>query len=112
MLGSNLGGEIINWLGRVQQMSILFAAGLFLVSAFAVVYSAHMTRQMYGSLQTLQSRQDDLDSEYEKLLLEQSAWADYNRVDRLAREELKMMAPLTKDFVIVRSGHAGQPGGW
>ena len=111
MFGSNLVGEIIAWLGRAQQVSILFVAVLFLVSAFGVVYSAHMTRQMYGSLQTLQSDQDDLDNEYGKLILEQSAWADYTRVEQLAREELKMIAPLAKDLVVVRSGRAKQAGG-
>lgn len=112
MFGPNLGREIISWLGRVQQISILSAGVLFLVSALGVVYSAHTTRQMYGSLQTLQSNQDDLDSEYEKLLLEQSAWANYTRVEQLAREELKMIAPLAKDLVLVGSDRTGQNGGW
>ena len=40
------------------------------------------------SLQTEQHASDTLDSEYEKLLLEQSVWAGYNRVDQLARETL------------------------
>ena len=111
MSGSNLAGEVINWLGRAQQISILLLVVLFLVSSLGVIYSSHMTRQMYRSLQTLQSNQDDLDSEYEKLILEQSAWADYTRVDQLAREELKMIAPLPKDLVVVRFGHANQTEG-
>jgi cell division protein FtsL len=110
MPGSGLAGEIFDWLGRSQQILVLLAVVLFLVSAIGVVYSAHMTRQLYGSMQVLQSDQDDLDSEYEKLLLEQSAWADYTRVDQLAREELNMTPPSPKDFVLVHSGRVG-PGG-
>ena len=106
MAGSNLGRDIVAWLGRAQQVSMLFVIVLFLISSLAVIYSAHMTRQMYGSLQILQSDQDDLDSEYEKLLLEQSAWADYTRVHQLAREELKMAAPSAKELMIVESGFA------
>jgi cell division protein FtsL len=45
---------------------------------------------------------DNLDSEYEKLLLEQSAWADYTRVDRVSRDELGMKPPLAKNMVIVK----------
>ncbi len=37
-----------------------------------------------------------------KLLLEQSAWADYTRVDRVSRDELGMKPPLAKNMVIVK----------
>ncbi|MDZ7686879.1 MAG: cell division protein FtsL [Gammaproteobacteria bacterium] len=59
------------------------------------------TRQQYAEIQQLERTQDHLDSEYEKLLLEQSAWADYARVDRISREELGMTSPAAKDIVVV-----------
>jgi len=35
-------------------------------------------------------------------LLEQSAWAGYNRVDQLAREELHMQTPRQANLVLMR----------
>ena len=111
MFGSNLAEEFVAWLVRSEQLVMISVVLIFLASSIAVVYSSHMTRQMYSSLQTLQHSQDDLDSEYEKLLLEQSAWADYTRVDRLAREKLKMSAPPADELVVVKAGRPYTTGG-
>lgn len=92
----------VHWLSAWNQLSVVLLAAVVVSSALAVIYSAHMTRQMYAQLQSLQKEQDDLDSQYEKLLLEQSAWADFARVDRVAREELNMKEPGPNDLVIVR----------
>lgn len=73
-----------------------------LVSALSVIYASHATRALYASLQTEQHASDTLDSEYEKLLLEQSVWAGYNRVDQLAREALQMSSPGQTNFLVVR----------
>ncbi|MEX2489737.1 MAG: cell division protein FtsL [Pseudomonadales bacterium] len=92
----------VRWLTAWKQFSVVILVLIVVSSAIAVVYSAHMTRQMYAQLQVLQKKQDDLDSEYEKLLLEKSAWGDYARVDRVAREELEMKQPGSEDLVVVR----------
>ena len=68
----------------------------------AVIYASHATRARYASLQTEQHASDTLDSEYEKLLLEQSVWAGYNRVDQLARETLQMRSPDQTNLLVVR----------
>ena len=94
--------EVFEWLMRFEQLSVLMILLVLLVSSVGVFYSSHMTRQMYRSLQVLQQDRDDLDSEYEKLLLEQSAWADYTRVDQLAREDLHMSPPTRSNLYVVR----------
>ncbi|XOV87295.1 MAG: cell division protein FtsL [Pseudomonadota bacterium] len=85
-----------------HQLSVGLLLGLVFLSALGVVYSSHQTRQLYSALQEQQRQQDYLDSEYEKLLLEQSAWADYTRVDQLSREELNMLSPDPTSIVVVR----------
>ncbi len=102
MFRSFLVGNLLVWLSRIQHLTIILIIFVFLGSSIGVIYSAHLTRQMYAELQTLQSDQDDLDSEYEKLLLEQSAWADYTRVDQLAREELAMTIPSRQNLIVVK----------
>lgn len=75
---------------------------LFVVSAVGVAFSAHETRNMYRDLQRLEKSHDDLEHEYEKLLLEQSAWADYTRLNELAVGELEMQPPATEEMVVLR----------
>ena len=49
----------------------------------------------------LQQEQDNLQSEYEKLLLEQSALANNGRVYQVARGELNMIPPALSKIVLV-----------
>jgi len=102
MKGMSLLSETIEWMARRDQIPVGILLATVVVSAIAVVYSAHVTRELYSELQSMQKRQDNLDNEYEKLLLEQGAWADYARVDQLAREDLDMKQSEASDLVIVR----------
>lgn len=92
--------KIYFWSPAGRRGMVLLA--IFLVSALAVIYAAHATRARYASLQSEQHVSDNLDSEYEKLLLEHSVWAGYNRVDQLARETLQMRSPDQTNLLIVR----------
>ncbi len=93
--------KLVSWLLEWNQLSVLAALVLVFVSALGVVYASFETRRSYAEIQELVRDQDNLDSEYEKLLLEQSAWADYSRVDQISREELQMASPSAKDIVVV-----------
>jgi cell division protein FtsL len=85
------------WPGRI---SILI--GFVLLSSIGVILASFETRALYSQLQVEEHVSDNLDSEYERLLLEQSAWAGYHRVDQLAREELQMRSPGQSNFVLMR----------
>ena len=74
----------------------------FVFSALGVAYASYETRNMYRDLQQLEKDHDDLEHEYERLLLEQSAWADYTRLNQLAREELAMAPPDSDNLVVLR----------
>lgn len=94
--------QLINW---ILDPKVVFAVALSFITVFSalgVSYSSHQTRNMYRDLQQLEKDQDDLDHEYEKLLLEQSAWADYTRLNELARGELEMMPPAADELVVIR----------
>ena len=93
--------RIVVWLSRVERLAVAVLVLLVLVSSLGVALSAHQTRQMYARLQEIGLKRDNLDSEYEKLLLEQSAWADYTRIDRVSRTEMNMRAPVLNNMVIV-----------
>lgn len=101
MIADSLLFRTLSWLLAWQQVLIAALIGLLVVSSLAVALSAHETRQLYSQLQVLGQERDNLDSEYEKLLLEQSAWADYSRIDQVSREQLHMLAPTSKSIVVV-----------
>lgn len=100
-LGDNPTSKIVVWLTAWPQISVCLMIAVLVCSSLAVVYSAHVTRKLYAELQTLQGERDFLDSEYEKLLLEQSAWANYSRVDQVSRDELGMASPDAADVIVV-----------
>jgi len=100
-VGQNLTVSAVRWMLMWRQLSVAGLLILVLVSALGVTLSAHITRQLFAAMQTASLKSDELDSEYEKLLLELSAWSGYSRLDQLAREELHMKTPLTQNMVIV-----------
>lgn len=74
---------------------------LVLVSALAVVASTHQTRNQVDRLETLRRDAAELQVVWGQYMLEQSTWAAYGRVERLAREELTMYLPGADDIVMV-----------
>ena len=94
--------QLFAWVLAPKPIIVMSLGMLLTCSALGVAYSSHMTRNMYRDLQSLEKDHDDLSHEYEKLLLEQSAWADYTRLDQLARDELAMSAPGGLDTVVLK----------
>jgi len=102
VIRDSLLGKLITWLSGWTQISAGLLLVVLITSALAVIYSVHLTRQQYSELQELQAARDYLDSEYERLLLEQSAWADYSRIDQLSRDALRMHPPEPQALIVVR----------
>ena len=94
--------QLLNWARQpATLLGSVLVVGLVL-SSLGVSYASHMTRNMYRDLQALEKHHDDLEHEYEKLLLEESAWADYTRLDQLAHSELGMSAPTPEETVVLQ----------
>jgi cell division protein FtsL len=94
--------QLMHWFFSPRPIAGAFLCGLLVVSSLGVAYSSHQTRNMYRDLQQLEKDHDDLEHEYEKLLLEHSAWADYTRLNELAQDKLQMTAPETGEVVVLR----------
>lgn len=82
---------------------IMLVAVLIMVSALAVIEMRHRNRQVFAELQALQTAHDQLNIEWDQLLLEQGAWSEHRRVENLARTRLGMAAPRPDQIVILRS---------
>jgi len=72
-----------------------------LASAAAAVYSKYRARELFVELEQLNSSRDELDAEWGRLQLEQSAWSAYAFVERVASERLHMSIPDSRDIEIL-----------
>lgn len=70
-------------------------------SGLGVVYAKHEARKAFTALQGLSAERDQLDIEWDRLLLEQSTWATHARIEQISRERLKMRVPDPAQIVIV-----------
>jgi cell division protein FtsL len=70
-------------------------------SSLGVIYAKHEARNRFNELQQLTKARDDLDIEWAQLQLEQSTWATHGRVERVARDELRMVIPQAGDLRVV-----------
>jgi cell division protein FtsL len=61
--------------------------------ALGTVTSQHKARKLFQSLEKEQERTRQLEVEYDQLQLELSAWAAHSRIEKIARERLKMTQP-------------------
>jgi cell division protein FtsL len=71
-------------------MILLMAA---VICALGVVTSQHRARKLFQDLEGEQERARQLDVEYGQLQLEMSTWATHPRIEKIARERLRMVAP-------------------
>lgn len=63
------------------------------ILALGVVTSQHKARKLFQELEAEQNRARQLEVEYGQLQLELSAWATPPRIEKTAREKLKMRTP-------------------
>jgi cell division protein FtsL len=69
--------------------------------AMIVVTLRHQSRLLFVEYQSLQAERDSLNIEWGKLLLEEGAWSEHRRVEKLARDRLHMATPIAHRVVIV-----------
>jgi cell division protein FtsL len=74
---------------------------LIVMSAIGVVYSSHLSRQLFAEQAILIEKNDQLQLEWAQLLLEQSAWSSPNRIESVARERLNMEVPATEEIQLI-----------
>ena len=90
---------------KQQQGMLLLAVFFFaavMVSAIGLVYSKHKARMLFVELERLNKEVVSLDTEWGRLQLEQSAWSDHGRIERIARERLDMRIPEAEQVAFIR----------
>ncbi|MGH8090876.1 MAG: cell division protein FtsL [Rudaea sp.] len=81
---------------------VLLLLAAVVTSAIGVVYARQQDRILFGELTRLTHEQDDLNTEFGRLELEQATWAEPNRIEQIARGQLGMVNPGATDTVVVK----------
>lgn len=85
---------------------------LIVFSAFSIINLRHQSRMSFAELQTLRTERDKLDIEWGRLLLEQGAWSQHQRVEKIAQSRLGMKIPDSRQVVILNTrGQVAMSGG-
>ena len=77
-----------------------------LMCALGVVTSQHKARSLFQAIEAEQERERHLEVEFGQLQLELSTWATSPRIEKIAREKLKMRTPETAKIVTAVPGGA------
>jgi len=74
---------------------------LMVISALLVVGVTQDVRERTSELEVLRREAAELEVQWGQYLLEQSTWASYARVEKIAREELEMLEPGSEQIIFV-----------
>jgi len=66
---------------------------IVVLCALAVVTSQHRGRKLFQALEAEQEKVRRLDVEFGQLQIEMSTWATHPRVEKIARDRLRMVLP-------------------
>jgi cell division protein FtsL len=86
---------------RMVALAVALLWWTVLGSAAGAIYSKYRARELFVELEHLNSSRDELDAEWGRLQLEQSAWSTYGFVERVASERLHMTIPDSRDIEIL-----------
>ncbi|MDR1661453.1 MAG: cell division protein FtsL [Azoarcus sp.] len=75
-----------------------------LVCALSLVSSQHKARKLFQAMDAEQERARQLEVEFGQLQLELSTWAASPRIEKIARERLKMREPETSRIITIAPG--------
>lgn len=91
------GGAASRWL-VVALVALWFVT---LGSAAGAIWAQHRARELFVDLEKLNATRDELDIEWGRLQLEQSAWSTHAFVENVAREKLRMTTPKPAEIEVV-----------
>jgi cell division protein FtsL len=84
--------RLVLWTG----LPVLWLA--VLGSAAGAIYCKHRSRELFVELERLNAGHDELEAEWGRLQLEQSAWSTYAYVENVADTRLHMRTPDSRDI--------------
>ena len=89
----------------MTRISVVLLA-IVVACALSLVTSRHQARRLYVELTREQAQARALETEYGQLQLEQSTWGMPARVEKIAREQLRMQLPSAARMDVVTLPHS------
>ncbi len=86
--------------GRPALLTIVLAF-VCAISALALVYTRHESREVFVELEELRAESDELNIEYTQLQLEQGTHAAHSNIERIARDRLSLQRPDSEDIKVI-----------
>lgn len=80
----------------------LLLLAILVLCALSLVTSRHQARQRFVELEREQARAHAFDIEFGQLQLEQSTWGMPARIEKIAREQLRLQMPGSGRVEVVR----------
>ena len=101
---NNDSGFAAQWLSfdGMKRWPIWTLAILVFISAMGVVYVTDLNRRLFINDQQLQAQNAEEQTQWGKLVLEQSTWSTQARVQRIAQTQLNMELPTPSQIVMVK----------
>ena len=87
----------------MTRLNLLLLAGL-VACALSLVTSRHQARKLFVELEREQAQSRLYEVEYGQLQIEQSTWAMPSRVEKIAREQLRMQLPAPGRVEMIEAG--------
>jgi cell division protein FtsL len=84
------------------QLAVLLCLLLVLGSALSVVYLAQHSRLLFAELEGSRKAQYELDSQWNRLILERSTLLSPANIERVASKKLAMVLPPPAEVVVVK----------
>ncbi|WP_456404176.1 cell division protein FtsL [Thiolapillus sp.] len=81
---------------------LVVLAMVVLVSAIAVVHTKYRSRVLFVQLKGLDEQVDEVDIEWERLLIEHGAWGTPAHIETSARKKLGMRMPRADEVIIIK----------
>lgn len=80
---------------------LMVLAVVCVISAIALVYTKHESRDLFVELEQLTRERDELNIEWGQLQIEQSTWATHARIERVALEDLALVRPKPTEIYLI-----------
>jgi cell division protein FtsL len=77
---------------------------VLVLCALSLVTSRHQARKLFVELEREQAQARSYETEYGQLQLEQSTWAMPVRVEKIARDQMRMQIPGPRRIEVVPGG--------
>jgi cell division protein FtsL len=86
-------------MARVNLILLLLAVGC----ALSTVSANHRARKLFIELEREQAHMRSLEVEWGQLQLEQSTWAGSARIEKIARDKLRMKPPAAGQIIVIEA---------